>query len=169
MLQTFVLVYNNEIISPLLTTTREYGNWLQSNFDSSICQLELYLTSKKRSGETVLESHPGTRIGAWFDKNKFQSKDLYSWFIYQDSTMMEKLKKYNLAELRDAIPISVNDEQGRRMIRCYTVEQIQLYVKSNIDKSFTVSYSKPKQIKIRESDFNKMIIPELKKERKRLF
>lgn len=169
MLQTFVIVSDNKVISPVLTTTREYGRFLEDTFDSSICRLELYMVSKKSDGETVLESHPGTKIGSWFDKNKFFQNSLQSWFIYQDSTMMDKIRKYKLAEYRDAIPISVNDEKGRRMLRCYTVDQIDLYIRSNIDKLFKLEYDKPKQIKIRESDFNKMIIPQIKQERKRLF
>lgn len=171
MLDTFVFVSDNKVISSTMTTTREYGRWLEELFDSSICQLELYCKSKKKTGESVLEMHPGTRIGEWFGKQNFTSGNLQSWYLYQDSTMMDKLKKMKLAEYRDAIPISVNDEQGRRMLRVYTIEQIELYVKSNIDKNFSIAglYSPPKQIKIRESDFNKMVIPQIKQQRKRLF
>lgn len=170
-LNTFVIVYEEEVISPLLTTTREYGRWLEDTFDSSICQLELYLKSKKKTGESVLEPHPGTKIGEWFNKQNFQKRELQSWFVYQDSTMMDKIRKYKLAEYRDAIPISVNDKQGRRMLRCYSLQQIELYVKSNIDRNFKIDtlYASPKQIKIRESDFDKMIIPKTETVRKRLF
>lgn len=169
MLDTFVIVHNNKIISPVLTTTREYGRYLEELFDQSICQLELYMKSIKEGGERVLEFHPGSRIGHWYDKNKFQQKNLQSWFLYQDSTMMDKICKHKLAEYKDAIPIAVNDEKGRRMLRCYTVDQIELYVKSNIDKSFKIEYSDPKQIKIRDTDFEKMIIPQIKQGRRRLF
>ena len=169
LLNTFQLVNENRVISPVLTTTREYGMWMEKNFDPAICQLELYLSSKKQGGEDVLEMHPGTKIGAWFSKKKPTGQNMQSWFILQDSKMMNWLKRYKLAEFRDAIPISVNDTEGRRMIRCYTVEQIQLYVQSVIDPSFRVQFATPKQIKIRESDFNKLIIPEVPKERKRLF
>ena len=76
-----------------------------------------------------------------------------------------------MAELRDAIPISVNDKEGRRMIRCYSMEQLELYIQSNIDKNFHImnNFAIPKQVKIRESDFNKLIKPTAVKERKRLF
>ena len=85
--------------------------------------------------------------------------------------MMDKLRKMKLAEYRDAIPISVNDKEGRRMLRVYSVEQLELYIKTNIDKKFDISrlYNQPKQIRIRESDFNKMIIPKVKQERRKLF
>lgn len=171
LLNTFVIVSQNKVISPLLTTTREYGRWLEETFDSSICQLELYLKSKKKTGESVLEIHPGTRIGEWFSKQDLQSNNLQSWYFYQNSTIVDKIRKYKLAEYKDAIPISVNDEQGRRMLRCYTVEQIELYVRSNIDRKFQINnlYAPPKQIRIRESDFAKMIMPEVKQAKKRLF
>ena len=170
-LGTFVFVYKEEVISSALTTTREYGRWLEELYDSSICQLELYLKAKKKTGESVLEMHPGTKIGEWFNKRNFEPKKFQSWFVYQDSTMMDKIRKYNLAEYRDAIPISVNDKQGRRMLRLYTIEQIELYVKTNIDRDFKIDglYAQPKQIRIRESDFNKMIIPQIKEQRQRLF
>lgn len=168
MLETFVIVSEDNVISPILTTTREYGRWLEEIFDSSICQLELYLKSKKKTGESVLEMHPGTKIGEWFGRQNFEQKNLQSWFIYQDSTMMDKIRKFKLAEYRDAVPIT---GQGTRMLRCYTMEQIELYVKSNIDKSFKIDnlFTSPKQIRIRKSDFDKMIMPEVKKVRKRLF
>lgn len=170
-LGTFVFVYKEEVISSMLTTTREYGRWLEELFDSSICQMELYLKSKKKDGESVLEMHPGTKIGDWFGKQNLSAGNLQSWYLYQDSTMMDKIRKMKLAEYRDAIPISVNDKQGRRMLRVYTVEQIELYIKSNIDRKFSIEglYAQPKQIKIRESDFNKMIVPQIKKQRNRLF
>lgn len=168
MLETFVIVSDDNVISPILTTTREYGRWLEEIFDSSICQLELYLKSKKKTGESVLEFHPGTKIGEWFGRQKFEQRNLQSWFIEQDSTMMDKIRKYKLAEYRDAVPVSGNNT---RMLRCYTVEQIEMYVKSNIDRSFKINtlIAPPKQIRIRKSDFDKMIMPVAKPVRKRLF
>ena len=168
MLGTFVIVSEDKVISPILTTTREYGRWLEEIFDSSICQLELYLKSKKKTGESVLEFHPGTKIGEWFGRQNFEQRNLQSWFIEQDSTMMDKIRKYKLAEYRDAVPVSENDV---RMLRCYTVEQIEMYVKSNIDRSFKINdlITPPKQIRIRKSDFDKMIMPVVKPARKRLF
>lgn len=170
-ISTFVLVYKNNIISPILTTTREYGRWLEEYYDNSIANIELYLKSKKQDGTTVLESHPGTRIGNWFDKQRFNSTDYESWFILQDSTMMDRLVKYKLAEKRDAIPISVNDGKHRKMIRAYTIKQIELYIQSNIDSSFSIADKtlKPKQVVIQDSDFDKLIMPEIKNRRKALF
>ena len=169
MLSTFQLVYQNKIISPVLTTTREYGNWFEDTFDKYTAQLELYLKSKKQGGESVLEWHPGTKIGHWFDTNNVNSGALQSWFILQDSPAMNKIVKLNMAEQRDAIPISVNDEKGRRMLRVYTAGQIQLYIRSTLDKTFNISQylGVPKQVKVDSLD--KIIMPEVKIQKKRLF
>ena len=169
MLSTFQLVYQNKIISPVLTTTREYGNWFEDTFDKYTAQLELYLKSKKQGGESVLEWHPGTKIGHWFDTSNVSSGNLQSWFILKDSPAMDKIVKLNMAEQRDAIPISVNDEKGRRMLRVYTAEQIQLYIRSTLDKTFSISQhlGTPKQIKVNSLD--KIIMPEVKIQKKRLF
>lgn len=171
MLDTFVLVKNNETISPQLVTIREYGRWFEETFDNYTSTQELYLKSKNKSGETVLESHPGTRIGNYFDKHSFTKPTLYSWFILQDSTMMKRLKHYKMAELRDAIPISVNDEESRRMIRVYTVEQIETYIKGNIDRNFSIAkhIGIAKKVCIKESDMDKLIKPDTKVKKKKLF
>lgn len=171
-LSTFVLVNSkNEVISPVLTTTRVYGSWLEDIFDSSVCGFKLYLKSVKRDGERTIEKHPGTRIGDFFDHKDFSSEKLKSWFIMQDSEVMDRLVKMKLAEKKDAIPISVNDEEGRRMIRLYTIDQINVFIQMKLDKSFNIAnfISTPKQVKISDSDIEKMIKPQVNKARKRLF
>jgi hypothetical protein len=62
-LDTFQLVNEDRVISPILTTTRKYGDWFEGTFDEYTSQMELYMKSKKKSGESLLERHPGTRIG----------------------------------------------------------------------------------------------------------
>lgn len=170
-LNTFVLVNKDRVISPVLTTTREYGNWLEEVFDSSICNMELYMKSVKKSGERTLEKHPGTRIGKFFDDASVHDISYKSWFALQDSAVMERLVKLKLAEYKDAIPISVNDKEGRRMIRLYTVNQIEMYIQMKIDKAFRIDkyITVPKQVKISDSDLEQLIRPETDKTRKRLF
>ena len=165
-LNTFVFTKGNKIISPVLTTIREYGKFLEHEYDEYTCNYELYIKANK-SGGKVLEFHPGTKIGKFFDKQSFHNSDYYSWFIYQDSSMMDKLRKFKMAEYRDAIPISVTDEQGRRMLRVYTLKQIELYIKTNIDKDFGISdkYLEPKKIALRPKDMDKLIIPKVKTRR----
>ena len=168
-LQTFVLVHDNNVISPALVTIREYGRWFEKSFDEYTSQMELYMSSVKAGGERVLEWHPGTRIGKYFDSNKFSGEQYKCWYILQDSTMMDKLKKYGMAEYRDAIPIAVNDEQGRRMLRVYTVNQIEVYIRAQIDRNARLDVYKPKQIKILDSDFGKLIMPKVEHKKRKLF
>lgn len=169
-LNTFVLVNKDRAVSPVLTTTREYGNWLEEVFDNSICNLELYMKSVK-TGDRMLEKHPGTRLGEFFSKTQVQSNLYKSWFAMQDSEVMKRLVKLKLAEYKDAIPISVNDLYGRRMIRLYTVNQIELYIQMRIDNSFHIDsfLTVPKQVKISDADLNQLIKPDIDTTRKKLF
>ena len=166
-LNTFVLVKQDRVISPVLTTTREYGNWLEKVFDSSICNLELYLKSKKADGTIVLEKHPGTRIGHFFDYTRMQSNTYMSWLVSQDSSVMDRLTKLKLAERKDTI----QDKEGRQLLRLYTVNQIELYIQMNIDKSFHIDnfLTVPKQVRISDDDGDKLFKPEVDTQRKRLF
>ena len=171
MLPTFELINGKDSISPMLVTIRDYGVWFEDTFDKYTAQQELYMKAKKSDGESVLEWHPGTNIGKWYDKHEVNSEGLKSWFIYQDSPMMERLVKLKLAEQKDAIPIAVNDALNRRMLRVYTVEQVELYIKNTIDRTFSITshIATPKQIKVRDCDFDKLIMPKVDTQRKRLF
>ena len=171
MLTTFQLVNKDTVISPRLTTIREYGNWFEETFDKYTAQQELYMKAKKQNGESVLEWHPGTNIGKWFDKNSTNSETLKSWYIMQDSPVMERLVKLKLAEQKDAIPIAVNDVLNRRMLRVYTVEQVELYIRNTIDKKFEISQflGIPKQIVVKDNNLGDLIMPKLDIKRKKLF
>ena len=122
----------------------------------------------KTAGGTVLESHPGSKIGKWFDTRTFENTDYMSWFVAQDSLIMEKMRKLNMAELRDCVEVA-----KKRMLRLYTLAQLDLYIRSNIDKKFTFVeneiYLQPKQIKLRDVDFDKLLKPEVKTPKKKLF
>lgn len=170
-LSTFQLVNQDRVISPVLTTTRMYGTWFENVFDKYTAQTELYMRSKKKDGESVLEWHPGTKIGHWFDSNSIDSTDYKSWFILQESPMMDRLVKLKLAEQKDAIPISVNDVKNRKMIRVYTVKQIELYLKNMIDRNFNIAdyISIPKQIKVKDTDMDRLIMPKQTIQRRKLF
>ena len=174
-LNTFVLVNKDRVISPVLTTTREYGEWLgylrrDGKPTEPPCKGHTYQGSTK-TGEQLLEKHPGTRLGEFFKKTSVQSNAYKSWFAMQDSDVMDRLVKLKLAEYKDAIPISVNDIEGRRMIRLYTIMQIELYVQMRIDKSFKIDkyITVPKQVKISDAELEKLIKPEVDKVRKKLF
>lgn len=166
-LDTFQLVNKDRVMSPILTTIRSYGEWFEGTFDSYTAAAELYMTSVKKSGERVLESHPGTRIGNFFDKIDVGKPTLKSWYVLKDSETMDKIKKLGLAEYRDAIPISVNDKERRQMIRLYTVEQIEFYIRSTLDTNFSIARYclQPKQVKVRDTDVDKIIAPKIKEKR----
>lgn len=174
-LNTVILVYQDETVSPILTTTREYGRWLETQFDAYTCQKELYLKTRKKDGTIVEERHPGTRIGAWFDGQEFGVPQLQSYFIPQKSKVMDWLQRYKLAELRDAVPISVTDSKHRKLLRLYTLQQIELYVKSNIYRRFDLSSEckiAPRQIRVTDADMKEIIFPQklvLSQGKKRLF
>lgn len=170
-LDTFQLVNKDRAISPILTTTRMYGDWLESVFDNSICNIELYIKSTKKDGTISLERHPGTKIGNFFDKSNINSEELQSWFIPYETEVMQRLAKLKLAELRDAIPISVNDPEGRKLLRVYTVPQIELYIRTKIDNNFKIDkyITVPKQVRISDTDLEKLIKPAINNQRKSLF
>lgn len=169
---SFVLVNNNKVISPVLITIRSYGSWFEQTFDTYTTQTELYLKAKKEDGSSVLQYHPGTKIGKWFDSNSanFTSDNLQSWYILQDSTMMKRLVTLKLAQQKDAIPISVNDVEGRRMIRVYTKQQLDLYLRTlTRNNSFELPITVPKEIKVKDADMEKLIKPNFTSTRKKLF
>ncbi len=170
-LSTFQLVYQDKVISPILTTIRMYGDWFEDVFDEYTAQTELYLKSRKKDGTSVLEWHPGTRIGHWFDTKLPRGSEYQSWFILQNSSVMDRLVKLKQAEYKDAIPISANDSDGRRMLRVYTANQIELYIRSNLDKKFEMAkyISESKQIKVKDSEISTLIMPDMQPRRRKLF
>lgn len=171
MLDTFVLVHNGKTISPKLVTIREYGRWFEETFDKYTSTQELYLRAKNEDGEVVLESHPGTKIGNYFDKHSFNQPNLYSWYLSQDSAMMERLKKYKLAEKRDVIQFALQGKKYK-MLRVYTVNQIELYIRTVVDKNFSIDKyieKSSKKVCVKDSDFINMIRPKMESKRKTLF
>lgn len=175
MLSTFVLVHKDKVISPELVTVREYGRWFKTIFDDYTTQQELWKPAKTDSTISSVDWHPGSKIGKWFDKNCPESETLKSWYITQDSDVMKSLVKYHLAEYSDVCNNRklnsqvLQDTSG--MLRVYTVEQIQFYLQSTIDKKFDISsyINASKQIKVKDTDLDKLIIPKALTGRKKLF
>ena len=171
-LSTFQLHFENGTTSPVLTSTREYGKWLETVFSPDICRTELYKAGWDRLGRPIWENHPGSKIGQWFDRQEFSNAALLSWFIHQDSRVMKRLcMDERIAEWRDAIPISVSDKKGRKLLRCYSIEQLQLYIRSNLDKTFSISgrYKTPELIYVDDAEVDEIIVPQVKKRLQRLF
>lgn len=170
MLTTIAFVQNGNVISPPLTTSREYGRWLQTLYDEYTCQSELYIR-KSCGDDIILECHPGTRIGHYFDTNTFLDTYKYtSWYVNENSTMMKKIYSMKLAEYKDIPQVRSKDKQGMRLLRLYSLDQIEIYIRTEIDRDFRISnkFLPPKKITLRKSDMNNIIIPEVKKSRKSL-
>lgn len=160
-LRTFVLVNKNEVVSPPLVTIREYSNWMEDNFDSSICQMELYLKTITANGSRVLERHPGTKIGNWFKRVSVTNPKLVSWIIPPKSEVVDRLVKQGMVERVDA----------RLELRVYTLEQLEFYLRSNVDSSINMATESlmPIQIRVSDSELEEIQKPELKTRQKKLF
>lgn len=157
-LRTFVFVSEGRVLSPPLTTIREYARWMENYFDNFTCQLELYLCSKKK-GETVLEWHPGTKIGRFFDMQGFHQSDYISWYLPVDTKGMQQLIKHNFAQAGDA--------RGK-LLRLYTVRQIEVYIKTVIDHEFEIGTKilEPVQITLSKEDAQRLVKPKMQPKRK---
>lgn len=164
-LRTFVLVYEDKTLSPPLVSVREYAKWLEVTFNETICHMHLYLNSKKADGQIVSEWHPGTRLGSFYDNQSFHKPELQSYYLSSNDKGMQQLIKHTFAELKDC---SIYHKKS--MLRLYTVQQIELYVKTSIDKSFNIANDimDPKQIVLSKSDMDTLIKPVVSK-RKALF
>lgn len=168
-LTTFVFVGGNRALSPPLTTVREYARWLEVVFDEYTCNYELYI--RATVGDTkVLEFHPGTRIGQYFDNTEFNNNKYNSWYVYRESNMMSKLANMKLASYKDIAPTLSGQHKGLKLLRLYSVDQLELYIRTKIDKTFNIGnyLTTSKKIVLRRKDFNDIVIPQVKSARKSL-
>lgn len=168
-LNTFIFVSGNRALSPALTTVREYARWLENVFDEYTCNYELYI--RATVGDTkVLEFHPGTRIGQYFDNTEFTNNKYNSWYVYRESNMMSKLANMKLASYKDIAPTLSGQHKGLKLLRLYSVDQLELYIRTKIDKTFNIGnyLTTPKKIVLRRKDFNDIVIPQVKSTRKSL-
>lgn len=163
-LDSFVLVQGGEVISPALTTTREYGAWFGSTFDNYTSGQTLYCKAKTKDGQSVLESHPGTRIGKYYDTHSFKSLDLNCWYLKSDGDLIKQLIWYKLADPADCI----SNKYGR-VLRVYTISQIEMYIKDTIDKSFVIGGMVLPSKKVQVSDSAGYIKPKRDIKKRRLF
>lgn len=168
-LSTLIFVQGDRVISPPLVTVREYGKWLESMYDEYTCNYELYLKSSV-DGEKVLEFHPGTRIGKYFDSTTFSTNKYDSWYVYQESRIMEKIVRLRFAQYKDIAPTLSGDKKGLKLLRLYSTDQIELYVRTKIDRNFRIvdKFSEPKKIVVRKCDLKHVIMPGIKRPRKSL-
>lgn len=166
----FVLVLNRKVISSYYITTREYGRWGTEFFDETTA-LQEFFKKESKDGIPTQVSHPGSRIGVFFRESTFSGDLMRSAYFRPDSKVAEDLYKRKLA-----LPADVNyicpegKEQLEKWLRCYTPDQVQLYIRSNIDRNFKIAdkLTAPLQIRVAESDLKKIYIPEVK-QKKSLF
>lgn len=147
-LKTFVLTHKGKVISPPLVTIRCYGEWMKEVFDEYTVKLELYMKTRDPGlNGRALEWHPGSRIGAWYDHNTFTNKDLECWYFDKECYASQRLIKLGLADRKDMV-------SSKTGFRVYTVKQVELYIRSNIDKSFDISkyVEEPIQVAIKGMD-----------------
>ena len=119
----------------------------------------LYVNSSKQGAEY----HPGTKIGIFFDTNTFNRKDLHSVYIPVGSETYKQLVSTNLAEKRDISTIS-NKCGKTKCIRCFTLEQIQLFIDTFLPSEHPVlrldimkHLGTNKRIKVFGDDYKKFI------------
>lgn len=158
-LKTFEVYNKDGNITQKLTTARELGRFLQNVYTPEVITPLLYVNSSKQGAEY----HPGTRIGIFFDTNTFNRKDLHSVYIPVGSETYKQLVSTNLAEKRDISTIS-NKCGKTKCIRCFTLEQIQLFIDTFLSSEhpvlrldITKHLGTNKRIKVFGDDYRKFI------------
>lgn len=158
-LRTFEVYNKSGNITQKLTTARELGRFLQKIYVPEIITPLLYVNSSKQGAEY----HPGTKIGIFFDTNTFNRKDLHSVYIPVGSETYKQLVSTNLAEKRDISTIS-NKCGKTKCIRCFTLEQVQLFIDTFLPSEhpvlgldITKHLGTNKRIKVFGDDYKKFI------------
>ena len=158
-LKTFEVYNKNGKLTEKLTTSRELGRFLQNVYKPEVIIPLLYVNSSKQGAEY----HPGTKIGIFFDTNTFNRKDLHSVYIPVGSETYKQLVSTNLAEKRDISTIS-NKCGKTKCIRCFTLEQIQLFIDTFLPSEhptlrldITKHLGTNKRIKVFGDDYKKFI------------
>ena len=133
-LRTFSVTNKNGIVTEKLVTSSEFGRWLTNVVTSDVYFPLLFLDGK--DGPSY---HPGTKLGNFFSnkKNGFSSKKYYSIYIPVGTETFLNLKTLPIFSNKD---ISTNCKVGgkKRVVRTFTLEQIQLFLNSMVDKQFNI-------------------------------
>lgn len=168
-LNTFQLVNKGKVISPILVTTREWGEWFESVYDEYTINEHLYIRAR-RGEQSLLERHPGTRIGRFFDSSMFTQNNLGSVYILWESNIVDKLISLRMLRGNDNCSISINEEK-KNLVRLLTARQIEVYIQSNIDRNFNISayIGTSKSVVVKDSDLEKIVKFQKMKSRVGLF
>ena len=119
----------------------------------------------------MLERHPGTRIGRFFDSGRFTQPDLSSVYILWESGITERLLSLRMLGRNDSSSISIDRDKKKRVVRLLTARQIEVYIQSIIDRNFSISrYVRPRKIVVvKDSDLEKIVKFQTVKSRVGLF
>ena len=85
--------------------------------------------------------------------------------------MMDRLVNLKMAEYKDSGSIPALQEKGIQVLRIYTKEQIELYLRTlTLNKDFELPIDTPKQVRVKPNELDKIIKPQFKPvSKKRLF
>ena len=133
-LRTFSVQNKNGIVTEKLVTSSEFGRWL-----TNVVTPDVYFPLLFLDGKDGPSYHPGTRIGNFFSnaKNKFNSRKYYSIYIPTNTETFLNLKKLPVFSNKD---ISTNCKVGgrKRVVRTFTLEQIELFLNSTMNRQFNI-------------------------------
>lgn len=120
-LRTFIVSSRGVNLTPSLVTSSELGRWIKEIFTPEVYYDLLYHNDIKGKGY-----HPGSKIGNFFSKNNFSSSNLHSVYFPADTECVAKLLNLPIVSKKDFS--SVAKISAKRVIRCFTLEQVQLFL-----------------------------------------
>lgn len=170
-IQPFVLVQNRKVISEWLIPTSEIGRVARHWFDEATV-IQEFTKKESKDGVGTRVSHPCSKIGQYFKKNRYTAKKYQSAFFMQNSIVVYRLKDLQLIDSKDIKRIKRRGSQVvELLLRCYTPEQVEVYVQSEIDRSFTMKdrMLPPIEIDISEADKKTMYVQYSEGNRNKLF
>lgn len=147
-LNSFQVWCRGKELTPQLITARSFGEWCKKVFSEQVCRKYLYVASKKKGSEY----HPGTKIGNYFDNNKFKDSVYNSWYVPKESEAFQYLIKNRLAEYRDICRFR-KEEKFKHCLRCFTVPQIRLFVQEMV-KDFGLDSDNLIDVKVKTFTLN---------------
>lgn len=157
-IQPFVLVQDKKVITGPLIPTREIGRVARHWFDEATVQQEFMKKESKESIPTRV-SHPGSKIGEYFRKHRYEGKEYKSAYFMRDSVVVYKLKQRQLildSDINKSKPEGCSEPEY--LLHCYTPEQLEKYIQHEILKDFSIEGKllPPIEIDIKEDDKKRM-------------
>lgn len=129
-------IYNGTAYGPALISTREFGYWLDMAAADlpKVIRNGLHITNAK--GYT---RHPGAPINAYFTKHPGVVDDMRQRSFKISSEFINKLVELELTSLKDSNKLVGADNQQYTVIKMYTVNQINVFMRYLLnDRSFNL-------------------------------